>query len=133
MISRTTAAFSSVPPSFFCSFSNCLNSFSTRLWSSRRVVIASMSSSRSAAQPRQQLAFEEGQEAVLVGADLVEVEVVEAGVRVRLERLQVRLRVRAERRVGSRLLLGQRLARGLEVRRQRQLLRELAAEPRVGP
>src|SRR3712207_7731560 len=92
MTSPTSSRLRLVSPSpFLWSFSNSLKSFSTRRWSSRRTVIASgIAVLSEGTEARQQLALEERQEARLVRADLVEVEVVEAGVDVRTERLDVR-------------------------------------------
>src|SRR5688500_7228137 len=93
------------PSPFLWSFSNSLKSFSTRRWSSRRTVIASgITVLSEGTEARQELALEERQEARLVGAHLVEVEVVEAGVEVGLERLDVRVHVRAERHLPGHLL-----------------------------
>ncbi len=79
------------------------------------------------------LALVEVEEAVLVGADLVDVDVVVAGVDVLLDRRAGGARGRGRRRPLGDVVLGRPSRRLLEVRRQRQLLAELPLSARVRP
>src|SRR5687768_8143796 len=100
------------------SFSYCLKSFSTVLWSFfSRTIASGMAVPPGSAKRGEQLVLREGEEAVLVGADLVEVDVVEAGVGVRLHGVEDGLWVGAARHVLDDLLLAERRRRRLEVRR----------------
>ena len=82
---------------------------------------------------RQDLARVEVDEAVVVGADLADVDLVEAGVDDLLDRGDVLVGIGAAgERVGD-LLLGDERRRLLEVARRGQHLRELALERLVGP
>src|SRR5215204_2477261 len=80
-----------------------------------------------------QLALEEPEEAVLVGADLAHVDLVEAGVDVAADRFEVPLGIGTARDRFGDLVLGDERGRLLEVRRHRELLCQAALETLVGP
>src|SRR3954453_21366850 len=87
----------------------------------------------SIAQRRQHRAFVKIEEAVLVGADLVDVDVVVAGVDVFANRFQVLLRVGpADDALGDRLLVDE-FGRLFEMRGEGQLEEVVAADRAVGP
>src|SRR5882762_888237 len=80
-----------------------------------------------------QLLLPEIQEAILIRSDLMQTDVIESRVDALLDRAQIGLGIRADGRVLRRLLDGDRLHRGFEVRGPADLLRELTAERARGP
>ena len=85
------------------------------------------------AHPRQDLIPVGVEEGVLAGANLVDIELVEAGLLVRLDRLDMTVDIRAARRVLGEHVLGHELARLLEVLGRREDLGELARKALVWP
>src|SRR5829696_8798870 len=91
----------------------------------RRTRPGASASRRCSAEPRHDLALVEVEEAVLIGADLVQVDVVASGVHEALDHLGVPIRVRPTSHDLRHVVLGQHARRLLEMRRLRQLLAQL--------
>src|SRR5918992_2914610 len=82
---------------------------------------------------RQELLLREAEEAFLVGPDLVQIHVVEAGVRVLLDLFEVLLGVQTANDLFGDVVLAHHRSGVLEVARQRELLGKITLDPGVRP